>query len=241
MGAANRLRSLFRLFLLFTVLMAVALLSAITTIRLTIHGRQESMPKLVGMNFDSAQRMTAEMGLELKVEDKIYSTQFGANQVAQQMPPPGTHVKMGQHVHVLVSLGPPQLKVPLLMGESVRAARIMAIQRGLTVGDVAVLPWSGDPDVVVGQDPPPAAAEVRTPTVNLLVSGGEEPAAYLCPRFIGQPIADVRRILEKAGFKVGLVMPVPIDGGTAGIILTQAPAAGSKIGPDAVFSFQVIQ
>jgi serine/threonine-protein kinase len=241
MGVGNRLRSLFRLFLLFTVLVAVALLSAITTIRLTIHGRQENMPRLVGVSLESAQRITSALGLELKVEDKIYSAQYPADQIAQQMPPSGTPLKMGQHVHVLVSLGPPQVNVPNLVGDSVRAARINAIQRGLTVGEVAVLPWAGDPDTVVAQDPPPAAAEVRTPTVNLLISGGEDQPAYLCPKFIGQPIADVRRIVEKNGFKIGQVSQVPMSGGSTGSILTQSPLPGSKIGPDAVFSFQVIQ
>jgi serine/threonine-protein kinase len=241
MGVRNRLRSLFRLFLLFTVLVAVALLSAITTIRLTIHGRQESMPKLVGMSLESAQRITAGLGLELKVEDKIYSTQYAANQIAQQMPPAGTPLKMGQHVHVLVSLGQPRVTVPNLVGDSVRAARITAIQRGLTVGDVAILPWPGDPDQVVAQDPSPATTEVRTPTVNLLISSGQEPPAYLCPRFIGQPIAEVRRILEKNGFKVGQVTPVATEGAPPGIILTQSPPSGSKIGSDSIFTFQVTQ
>ena len=241
MGVRNRLRNLFRLFLLFTVLVAVALLSAITTIRLTIHGRQENMPKLVGLSLESAQRISSGLGLELKVEDKIYSPQYPANAIAQQMPPTGTPLKIGQHVHVLVSLGPPQLVVPNLVGDSVRAARITAIQRGLTVGDISVLPWPGDPDQVVAQDPPPATPEVRTPTVNLLVSGGAEPPAYLCPRFIGQPIADVRRILEKNAFKLGQVTSVATNGGSQGIILTQYPPAGSKIGSDAVFSFQITQ
>jgi eukaryotic-like serine/threonine-protein kinase len=241
MGVRDRLRSLFRLFLLFTVLVAVALLSAIMTIRLTIHGRQENMPKLVGVSFKSAQRIAAVLDLELKVEDKIYSTQYPANEIAQQMPPPGTPLKMGQHVHVLVSLGPPQMTIPNLVGDSVRAARITAIQRGLTVGDIAVLPWPGDPDLVVAQDPPPAATEVHTPTVNLLVSGGEQPPAFLCPRFTGQAITDVRLILGKNGFKIGPVTPVATNGGSAGIILTQSPPSGSKIVPDAVFSFQVTQ
>lgn len=232
MGLRNRLRSLFRLFLLFTVLVAVALLSAITTIRFTIHGRQESMPKLVGVSLEGAQRMTSNLGLELKVEDKIYSTQYPANQVAQQMPPPGTRLKMGQHVHVLVSLGPPQLNVPNLIGDSMRAARITAIQRGLTVGNIAVLPWPGDPELVVEQDPPAAAPEVRTPAVNLLISTAEEPRAYLCPRFIGQPMTEVRRIVEKNGFKIGQVTPVPISGGSQGVVLTQNPPSGSKIGAD---------
>lgn len=241
MGVGDRLRSLFRLFLLFTVLVAVALLSAITTIRLTIHGRQENMPKLVGISLDSAQRIASGLGLELKVEDKIYSAQYTADEIAQQMPPPGTPLKIGQHVHVLVSLGLPQLTVPTLIGDSVRAARINVLQRGLTVGDLAVLPWPGDPDLVVAQDPPPHTTLLRTPTVNLLISGGEEPPAYLCPRFIGQAIAEVRRVVERNGFKVGQVTPVATNGGSQGIILTQSPPFGSKIGPDTVFSFQVTQ
>jgi serine/threonine-protein kinase len=241
MSVRDRLRSLFRLLLLFTVLVAVALVSAITTIRLTIHGRQENMPKLLGVSLESAQRITAGLGLELKVEDKIYSPQYSANQIAQQMPPPGTPLKMGQHVHVLVSLGLPQLTVPNVVGDSVRAARITAIQRGLTVGEIAMIPWPGDPDLVVEQDPPPATTAVRTPTVNLLVSGNEEPPAYLCPRFIGRPIAEVRRELEKNGFKIGQVTSVATNGGSQGIVLTQNPPSGSKIGSDAVFGFQVTQ
>lgn len=241
MSLGSRLRSLFRLFLLFTVLVAVALLSAITTIRLTIHGRQAEMPKLVGVSLDSAQRVTAALGLELKVEDKLFSTQYAANVIAHQMPPPGTPMKLGQHVHVLVSLGPPQVNVPNLLGDSVRAARLSAMQRGLTVGEVAVLPWPGDPDQVVAQDPSPASTDVRTPTVNLLVSGGEEPMFFLCPRFIGQPIGVVQRVLQKNGFSVAQVSTVPAAGVAPGTVLIQSPSAGSKIGSDAVFNFQVAQ
>jgi len=239
MGVADRLRSLFRLFLLFTVLMAVALLSAITTIRLTIHGRQENMPKLLGVSLASAQRITSGLGLELKVEDKTYSTEYAANQIAQQMPPPGTPMKIGQHVHVLVSLGPPQVRVPNLVGQSLRAARITATHQGLTVADVPVLSWPGEPDQVVAQDPPPAATLVRTPAVNLLISRGEDPPTYLCPRFIGQALWQVRRVVESNGFKVGQVAFLPTEVGAKGTVLTQTPPAGSKIAAGTVFAFQV--
>jgi len=242
MSFPDRIRTIFRLFLLFTVLVAVALVSAITTIRLTIHGHQEAMPNLVGMPLDSAQRLVSGLGFELAVEDKLYSTQYAANHVVSQMPPAGSRVKMGQRFHVLVSLGPPQVTVPNLVGSSVRVAKITAIQRGLTLGDLAVVPWPGsEPDQVVGQDPPPAAGEVRSPALNLLVSLGEPPQAYLCPNFVGRPINDARREIEKAGFKVGQVTPLPTDSPSKGIILTQSPIPGSKIGPDAVFDFQVSQ
>ena len=242
MSLQERIRTLFRLFLLTTVLITVALISAITTIRLTIRGHQETMPDLVGLTFDYAQRMTSGLGLEMKVEDKLYNTQYPAQTVVSQMPPPGTRIKIGQHVHVLVSLGPPQVVIPNFVGASIRAARITAIQRSLELGDVVGVHWpSAEPDQVVAQDPLPESAELRSPAVNILVSLGEEPAAYLCPRFVGQPLADARRSLEKAGFKVTSVASVAGGNGPHGIILTQAPAPGSKIGPDAEFSFQVSQ
>lgn len=241
MSLRERIRTLFRLFMLFTVLVAVALISAITTIRLSIHGRQQTMPTLVGAPLDAAQRVTSGLGLELTVEDKLFSSQHPANHIVSQQPPAGTRIKVGQHVHVLVSLGPPRVTVPKLMGSSLRAAQITAIQRGLSVGNVASIPWPGtEPDQVVAQDPPPSAANVLSPVVNLLISRGETPSAYVCPNFVGQPLAGVRRELEKAGFKVGPITPIASDVAPKGTIAAQAPPAGSKIGPESVFSFEVV-
>lgn len=242
MSLGDRIRTLFRFLLLFTVLVAVALISAITTIRFSIRGRQETMPKLVGMPLDNAQRVANGLGLVLKVEDKIFSSQFAANQIISQIPPPGIRIKVGQHAHVLVSLGPHQVTVPNLVGSSFRAAKITAIQRGLTLGDMAVVRWPGsEPDQVVAQDPPPLTAEVRSPAVNLLVSVGETPESWLCPSFVGQQLAGVRRSLEKAGFKVGQVTLIPVESAVKGTILMQSPPPGSKIAPSTTFDFQVAQ
>lgn len=242
MSLRERIRGLVRIFLLFTVLVAVALISAITTIRLTIRGHQENMPNLVGVPLETAQRTASGLGLELRVEDQVFSPQVPANRVVSQEPPAGTRIKVGQRVHVLVSLGPPRVAIPNLVGTSIRAAQITAIQRGLTFGDVAAVYWPGTAaDQVVEQDPPPSAPDVLSPAVNFLVSRGEAPAAFVCPRFIGRPVAEARRALEKVGFKVGETIPIPTDAATPGTILMQSPPPGSKVLPDAVFRFQVAE
>ncbi len=242
MALGARIRTLLRLFLLLTVLLAVALISAITTIRLSIRGRQESMPQLVGAPVDAAQGVVGELGLVLKIEDKVFSTKYAADQIVSQQPLPGTRIKAGQHVHVMVSLGPPRVAMPDLVGSSARAAQISATQRGLSVGNVAAIPWQGaEADQVVAQDPPPATTDVRSPVVNLLVSQGEPQPAYLCPNFVGQPLARVRRELDKENLKIGEVTPIPTDAAPRGSILFQSPAPGSKIGTDVVFSFQVAE
>lgn len=240
MSLRDRIRTLFRLLLLFTILVAVTLISAVTTIRLTIHGRQGNMPNLVGKALGSAQSLTSGLDLEIKVEDKHFNAKVPANQIVSQQPLPGTPIKAGQLVHVIVSLGPPRVAIPNLVGSSLRAAQITAIQRGLTVGNVTALPWPGaEPDQVVAQDPPPASPNVHSPVMNFLVTINEPPPTYLCPNFVGQPLAAVRRDLEKAGLKVGETIPVVTDTTPKGTILTQSPPAGSRIGPEAAFSFQV--
>lgn len=252
MGLGQRIRSLFRLFVLFTVLLAVALISAITTIRLTIHSGQETIPNFAGMKLGEAERRAGFLGLGVKVEDHMYSDKYAAEEIVSQIPAAGTSVKSGQDVHVLVSLGPPRVAVPDLTGSSARAAEITAVQHGLTLGDVVTIHGNGtEVDQVVSQEPAPAATELRSPSVNLLVSAGEAPVSYVCPNFVGLRVSEARRAISNAGFKVGEVKtatPAPLPGATTppsgvpvppSVIVAQTPPAGSKITRDTVFDFQV--
>ena len=240
MSLRTRLLTLFRLFALFMVMVAVALVSAITTIRLTIHGHQTEAPNLVGTSLESAQRITGGLGLELKVEDKLYSDKYPVNQIVSQIPPRGARMKVGQHIHVLVSLGSPRVSVPDLVGNSIRTAQITAVQRGLTVGDVAAVHWAGSTaDQVLAQDPPPAQTEVHSPTVNILISLGDPPPAYMCPSFVGRTLSDVSRILAQSNFKIGQIAPVATTVVPSGTILAQSPSPGSRITSENAFTFQV--
>jgi beta-lactam-binding protein with PASTA domain len=242
MRLVDRIRFLFRLFLLFTFLAAVALISAITTIRLTIQGNQETVPDLVGTRLEAADRVAGSLGLVVKIDDKLFSDRYAASQIIQQQPPPDTRVKIGQHVHVLVSLGPPRLTVPDLVGSSARVAQILAVQGGLTVGDVARVYWSGaQPGQVVAQDPAPSSTGIQSPAVNLLVSVGQDAPAYVCPNFAGMKLDQVRYPIQSAGFTVAPPKPVPAAGSASGTILSQTPAPGSKVTSGDSFTFHVAQ
>ena len=241
MGFILRIRTIFRLFVLFGVLLAVALLSAITTIRLTIHSGEERTPNLVGMPLDEAQRSAGALGLGLKVEDRLFNPKYAANHIVSQVPGAGDSTKAGQEVHVIVSLGAPSVTVPDLVGDSIRAAQVTAVQRGLALGDVAAVRWRGTAvDQVVAQDPPPSSLPVHSPNVNLLVSLGESPAEFVCPSFVGMPIGTARARLTGAGFTVGAVQTaLPAANAASGAVLSQSPPPGSKIATGASFTFTV--
>ena len=257
MGFISQVATIFRLLLLFAVLVAVAILAAITTIRITIHSGEEKAPNLVGLPLDQAERLAGGMGLGLKIEDRLFNTKFAENQIVSQAPPAGDSTKAGQDLHVLVSLGTPKVTVPTLVGGSVRAAQVTAGQRGLTLGDVAAVHWPGiSADEVVAQDPPPSPQPARSPAVNLLISMGEPPADFVCPSFIGMGIGQAEKTLTRAGFNVSEAKvasapasppggtapapaPPPVPSAPTGTILSQSPAAGSRVTVGASFTFTV--
>ncbi len=230
------------MFFLVAILMTVAVVSAITTIRLTIHGKQEILPNLVGMPEVQARSVLNGLGLDLEVEDRLYSTKIPVNAIVQQMPSAGTSIKPMQQVHVLLSLGAQKVSVPDLIGRSLRAARITSVERGLTIGDVAAIYWPQDaPNEVVAQDPPPATTDLQNPTVNFLVSLGPKPVAYLCPNFQNKPLGTVQAELQQAGFQNINASQVQVPGTPRNTIIKQLPLPGSKVTPDTTFQFQVSQ
>lgn len=245
MRLADRIRLLFRLFLLFTFLAAVAVISAITTIRLTINGNQETLPNLVGVNTDAAETLADGMGLTVKVDDKLFNSKYAAGEIIEQEPPPETRVKAGQHIHVLVSLGAPRIVAPDLVGSSIRVAQIVAVQHGLTVGDVAEVHWQGSGgggvDQIVAQDPPASSTLVHSPAVNFLVSLGPAPPAYVCPNFVGMQLAHARGMIQAGGFAIAHANPVIGSTAPSGTIVGQSPLPGSKILGGDSFTFQVAQ
>lgn len=73
MNLRERLEWATRMALLVFILASAAFLSAITAMRIAIHGREVNMPNLVGKNVSEANGMLRSHGLVLRVADRIYS------------------------------------------------------------------------------------------------------------------------------------------------------------------------
>src|SRR5258706_6087110 len=165
MTLRERLEWLSRMTLLVFILASAAFLSAITAMRIAIHGREVTMPNLVGKNVSEARQMLQSRGLVLRVADRIYSDQ-PINVVVRQTPSAGLLMKVSQQAHVVLSLGQRQLEIPLLEGNSLRVSRIELLRAGLQVGEVSEVTMPDEPvDTVVLQTPRPGAGPA-TPRVD---------------------------------------------------------------------------
>src|SRR5208283_3112271 len=155
MTLRERLEWISRMVLLVFILASAAFLSAITAMRIAIHGREVTMPNLVGRNVAEANHLLRSAGLVLKVADRVYSD-YPINVVVRQTPTAGLLMKVSQQAHVVLSLGQRQLQIPLLEGNSLRVSRIELLRGGLQVGEVSAVTLPNDPvDTVVLQNPRP--------------------------------------------------------------------------------------
>jgi beta-lactam-binding protein with PASTA domain len=227
MNFRERLEWLGRMVFLVFILASAAFLSAITAMRVAIHGREVSMPNLVGKSVSEAANDLRSRGLILRVADRVYSEQ-AINTVVRQTPPPGMLMKVSQQAHVVLSLGQRALEIPSLEGNSLRVSRIELLRGGLQVGEVSSLSLPDVPaDTVVLQSPKPGAG-AATPRVDVLVSQGPREEAYVMPHLVGMNVADAVRKLDTVSIKRKL-NTLSAPQWPHGVVVDQTPTSGSRI------------
>ncbi len=240
MSFQERLRWLLRMALLVFILVAAAFLSAVTTIRIAIHGREVDMPDLVGKPADTAQAMLQSRGLRMKVADRVYSP-LPANAVVRQSPPADTRMKVAQQAHVVLSLGPQEVKVPALEGKSLRTARIELLRAGLQVGEISNLYLSDVPTDAVVQQDPKRGTNAASPHVNLLVSQGSREPAFIMPHLVGLNQTEAQRQLATAGLHVAKITVVPAPEWPHGAVTAQSPPVGARIAAEGTIELRIAE
>jgi beta-lactam-binding protein with PASTA domain len=253
----TRVVNFFQVASLVLLLVAVALLAAITTMHFAIHGAEVQVPALQGMTVADARSQTAGLGLNLDVDNRYYSGDIAAGHILTQSPAPGTVVRREWRVRVAESLGPQKVDVPDTLGKDERVAALDLRRVGLEVGATAHIPWSQAAEgTVLAQDPPPHTQGIARPSVNLLVASpdNEAPDGFVMPDLSGLPVVTAQAQLAKVGIQSGtpkyVAIPVaPLGNGDSppsppvkpGSVIAQMPAAGSRVFQNATITLTVAQ
>ncbi|HEV7672070.1 MAG TPA: PASTA domain-containing protein [Thermoanaerobaculia bacterium] len=189
-----------------------------------------TVPKVAGLSIIEAENLLREKGLVPKqgTADR-YDPQVPAGRIAGQSPDAGSWVKRGSAVELVASRGPQRIDVPGLTGRALPAAQFTLGAVGLGVGRALAVFASGNPGVVIEQDPPAGAAVPPATPVDLLVALPSAGERYVMPDLIYRHYDDVRPAFERQGFRLGSVKFEPYEGVSSGVILRQFPLAGHPV------------
>ncbi len=184
------------------------------------------MPNLAGKTLDEATATLGEIKLVVGTVSEEHNDDVAEGSVVSQGTEPGTEVRPGVEVALVVSLGRKPLTIPELAGERVGDAEDELDDAGFEVDRREEFSDTVERGRVVGTEPAGGASAFRDETVTIIVSRG--PAKIKLPNVEGKGLDDARQILEDSDFEVEVTRV--LDGGP-GAVLRQQPVAGREVEP----------
>jgi len=219
---------------IFIALVGVGVISAFAVVALLLRQEEVRVPDLIGQDLVTAVEKLTQQGLQPRIDRREPHPSIPRDSVISQTPTPGSGIKKGRQVRVVVSQGPTDMQTPKLAGEHFRKADMMIRQAGFTPGMVSrVSSEKFDRDMVIAQAPEAGSLLERGGKINLLVSSGRKIQPFVMPKLMGKRAEEAVRITDRMGLQHRLTMKTAGGRTPSHVVIHQKPTAGSPVTSDA--------
>ncbi len=223
-------------------LAGVGVISAFAVVALLLRQEEVRTPDLTGLDVVTAIETVSQQGLQLKVERREPHPTLPRDTVISQTPAPGSGIKKGRPVRIIVSQGPNETQTPNLVGEHMRKAEMTIRQAGFFPGTLSRA-WSEDVqrDVVIAQDPATGSPLARGGKISMLISSGKKTAVLVMPKLIGKKAEEAVRTIERTGLQHRVVYKTSgsTTAGAERVVIGQKPGPGYPVSADATVEIVV--
>lgn len=222
---------LLKVIVIVLVFAALAGGSAYLTIMMIVKGEKSVVvPDLTGKDVVYALQLLSDLGLNTKVTGAEYHDTVATHHIIFQKPSPGSEIKKGRDVRLIISKGPLRTVVPRLVGTRLENARAVLEENGLCLGQLSR--WHTD-DALAGQitaqEPLAGAQLLRKDCVNLLVSLGPPARGFVMPPLTGLPFEEAILAAEQSGLSVTDILRERRPDLSEDIVLAQSPRTGYRM------------
>lgn len=188
-------------------------------------------PELTGVPVVEAERRAEEAGLRIRVDAERPEPDVPIGAVAFQTPQPGTEIKRGRTVGIVVSTGADMRILPKLAGLNARQAQLDAEHAGFAIQAVAEVHTElVERGRVIGTDPGDGAVRPLGTRIRMLVSLGPKPVELIMPSLLGRTAEEARLIVEGLGLVMRSVKYERGHGRSSReTVVVQDPVAGSHV------------
>jgi eukaryotic-like serine/threonine-protein kinase len=183
------------------------------------------VPLVTGLTEATATKALTRRGLNTDSTHK-YSSTVPKGEVISSSPPDGTTVTKGSRVHLVISSGPQQVKVPDVTNQDTAAAHSAIHNAGLEYTDDQVN--SDQPKgTVIAQNPAGGTSVNKGTSVTLTISKGPNTATV--PSVMGESPDQATSTLQGLGFQVQVKNKSTTNQNENGIVIQQRPKKGTKL------------
>lgn len=187
----------------------------------TRHGKNKTVPNVVGRSLEEAKKILDDNGFDVEVQDSIYTDTTAKGAVLRQIPEGDAVVKISRTVYITVNrYVPPVVEMPNFVGFSLRNIELQLKNMGLRVGDTIYVDdfaRNSVKDVMYkGASITPGTKLQQGSSVVLVLGNGVGENEFVVPNLIGMTYADAKKFIESNGLSFLVVIPDPGIVDTAG-------------------------
>jgi len=200
---------------------------------LTRHGKNKTVPNVVGKSFEEAQRILNSSGFDVEVQDSIYSDTTAKGSVLRQVPDGDATVKISRTVYITINRRvPPMVEMPNLKDFSLRNAELQLKNMGLRIGDTSFIHDFAKNTVQEqrynGAPIAPGTKIQQGSEIDLVLSDGLGETEFTVPNLVGMTFNQARGFLESNGLSFLSIIPDPdiVDTASAFIYRQDPPRMG---------------
>ena len=188
------------------------------------------VPDLEGKDVVYALELMTELELNTKVKGSEYTANIPKNHVVFQEPQPGSEIKKGRDVKIILSKGPRMVSMPNLIAFSLQQAGIILEENDICQDTLSRTYHDRvEKDHIIAQVPPAGTTVARGACIDLLVSKGAQPQAFKMPDLSGLTLEDALQTIEKANLIIGELKSAYQKRKPRNIILEQEPVSGQRV------------
>lgn len=203
---------------------------------LTRHGKNKTVPNVVGKSFEQAKTILDDGGFDVEVSDSIYSDTIPKGSVLRQVPDGNSIVKISRTVYLTINRHvPPVVEMPNLIDFSYRNAELSLRNMGLRIGDTSYIEDFARNTVREqryhrGEKILPGAKIPQGTIIDLVLANGGGTVTFTVPNLVGMTFGNAKKLIESNGLSFLAVIPEgPIEDTLNAYVVRQDPR---RVGED---------
>jgi len=205
---------------------------------------QVSVPKITGKDLIEGLIILQKKKLN-GIIDPRYFRDEEKNTIVEQNPGPGSIVREGKDIKLVVSKGPIISIVEDYTGKTTtfvqnRLQEIFSFQgKTIRIGTITSVTSDEPAGTIVGQFPAPNTPITNVDKIDLVVSKGKEIQAIYLKDYTDETISEIMQLLALRGVLVHIIPEAITDPSQNGIIISQDPPEGTIVKRNETVTFYV--
>jgi len=187
------------------------------------------VPNLIGRSEEEAQKIVEDLGLEFKVSDRDFSSEYDEGEIIEQSVEEGAKLKKNYPLQVVVSKGMKEITVPNLVGKYAIEAGLILADEGLAEGRITEQNSDAPAGQIIDQYPSANTPADLDDKVDYVVSTGPKVTYATMPNLAGLELETAKLLIVQNNLAVGEITEEPSEEVNAGLVMRQSVAAGQEV------------